>query len=227
MPGYKYEIVGQPDYSFAKIQIPANESLLVETGAMATMDTHIQMKTKSKGMFGRFLQGESLFLNRFTAVNAPGEIEIAPGPPGDLGHMYLENQTIYLQSSSFVACTEGVDRKSKWQGMVKGFFGGAGLFLIQCSGTGNLWFNSFGGIFDINVDGETLVDNGHIVAFTSDLDYEVTKVGGYKSLFLSGEGLACRFRGQGKVWVQNRKVPAFVSWINPYRRIDKKSYLDN
>ena len=121
----------------------------------------------------------------------------------------------------------GVEVESKWQGMTKGFFAGAGLFLIKCHGEGDVWFNSFGGIFQIDVKGETVVDTGHIVAFTDGMDYRVSKVGGYKSLFLSGEGLVVRFQGEGKVWVQNRQLGSFASWIHWFRRVDKKSYLDN
>ena len=102
-PGYQHEIMGSPDYSYLRVTIPGNETLKVEASAMATMDTHISMKTKMKGGFGRMFRGENLFINEFTAQGAPGVMEIAPGPPGDLSHMYLNNETIYLQASSFVA----------------------------------------------------------------------------------------------------------------------------
>jgi len=47
-------------------------------------------------------------------------------------------------------------------------------------------------------------------------------VGGYKSLFFSGEGLVCRFSGKGRVWIRTRQVPGFITWINPFRRVQKK-----
>ena len=53
--------------------------------------------------------------------------------------------------------------------------------------------------------------------FTEGLDYQVSSVGGYKSLFFSGEGLVCRFSGEGRVWIQTRQVPALASWIYPFR----------
>ncbi|NQZ00691.1 MAG: TIGR00266 family protein [Bdellovibrionales bacterium] len=222
--GYRQEIIGKPDFAYARIQIPANETLMVEASAMATMDTHIQMKTKFKGGFKRFFRGESLFINEFTAKGAPGQIEIAPGPPGDLQHTYLDNQSVFLQASCYVASSGSVESFTKWDGMLKGFFSGMGLFLIKCSGTGDLWFNSFGGIFEIDVKGETVVDNGHIVGFTEGLEYEIGRIGGFKSFFLSGEALVCKFRGEGKVWVQNRQIPSFVGWINPYRRVQRNNY---
>jgi uncharacterized protein (TIGR00266 family) len=107
--------------------------------------------------------------------------------------------------------------ESKWQGLLKGFFSGESLFLIRCRGTGDLWFNSYGGVIEIDVTDNYVVDTGNIVAFDESLSYEVGKVGGYKSLFFSGEGFVCRFKGQGKVWIQTRKAGAFVRWAWPFR----------
>lgn len=220
--GWEYKIEGRPDYGFLTVQIPANETLKVEASAMATMDTHLEMKTKLKGGLGRFLTGENLFLNEFKAAKGAGEIGIAPGTPGDMIHQYIDGQTLFLQNSAFVAATMGVNLETKWQGMLKGFFSGESFFLIRVSGKGDLWFNSYGAIIEIDVEDDYVVDTGNIVAFTEGMDYEITKVGGYKSLFFSGEGFVCRFRGKGKVWIQTRNAQAFVSWANYFRPVESK-----
>jgi uncharacterized protein (TIGR00266 family) len=214
---FEYRFDCKPDFAFLTVQIPANTTMKVEASAMATMDTNIKMKTKAKGGLGRFLTGENIFINEFTAENGPGEITIAPGSPGDMDHVYLDNDTIFLQNSAYVASGMDVNVETKWQGLTKGFFSGEKLFLIKCSGQGDLWFNTYGGMIEIDVDGDYVVDTGHIVAFTEGLDYNITKVGGYKSLFLSGEGLVCRFSGQGKVWIQTRQFSPFASFIWPFR----------
>ena len=216
--GFEFKFTGKPDYGFVTVKIPASETLKVESSAMATMDTNLSMKTKFKGGFSRLFQGESLFINEFTAQNAPAEIGIAPSAPGDIEHVYLNNESIFLQSSSFVASGMNVKAETKFQGLVKGFFSGENLFLIKCSGEGDLWFNSYGGIMEIDVNDGYVVDTGHIVAFTEGLQYNVTSVGGYKSLFFSGEGLVCKFSGQGKVWIQTRKVNPLAWWVHPFRR---------
>lgn len=219
--GLKFSVQGQPDYAFVTVQIPANQTLKVEASAMATMDTNLVMKTRLRGGLGRFVTGESIFINEFTAQGGPGEIGIAPGAPGDLSHVYLQDQTIYLQNSAYVASSGAVAVESQWQGLMKGFFSGESLFLIRCQGTGDLWFSSYGGIIEIDVTDEYVVDTGNIVAFTDGLKYNVTKVGGYKSLFFSGEGFVCRFSGQGRVWIQTRKVGPLVSWVWPFRPAKK------
>ena len=219
---FAYTIDGRPDFSFLTVKMPAGQTLKVEASAMATMDTNIAMKTRFKGGLGRLVTGESLFINEFTTEGGSGEIGIAPGPAGDMAHVYLNGDTIFLQNSAFVASSMGVSLETKWQGMVKGFFSGESLFLIRCSGAGDLWFNTFGAMIPVDVDGEYVVDTSYIVAFTEGLDYRVTSVGGYKSLFFSGEGLVCRFSGKGRLWIQTRQVPGFITWINPFRRVQKK-----
>ena len=220
--GFAHQIDCRPDYAFLTVQIPREETLKVEASAMATMDSNVEMKTKLKGGFGRFLTGESLFINEFTARGGPGEIKIAPGPPGDMQHVFLNNQIIYLQNSAFVASDMAINVESKWQGLMKGFFSGESLFLIRCSGVGDLWFNTYGGMIEIDVSGNYVVDTGHIVAFTDGLQYQVTKVGGYKSFFLSGEGFVCRFSGQGKVWIQTRQVQPLARWLWRYRPVKSR-----
>jgi uncharacterized protein (TIGR00266 family) len=217
MEKFEFNIEQKPDYSFLTVQIPANQTIKVEASAMATMDSNINMKTKFKGGLGRFLTGESLFINEFTAQNGAGEISIAPSAPGDMSHVHLDNETIYLQNTAFVASHPNLNIETKWQGLVKGFFSGENLFLIKVSGQGDLWFNSYGGILEIDVKDNFVVDTGHIVAFTEGLDYKISKVGGYKSLFFSGEGLVCRFSGEGKIWIQTRKPGPLISFLNPFR----------
>jgi uncharacterized protein (TIGR00266 family) len=220
---FQFKIETKPDFAFLNVKIPSGKTLRVEASAMAGMDSNIVMKTKLSGGFKRFLTGESLFINEFSAENGEGEINIAPGPPGDMEHIYLENTTIYLQSSAFVASGMNVTTDTKWQGFKRGFFSGNSFFLIKCSGVGDLWFNAYGGIIELNVDGDYVVDTGYIIGFTDGLTYDVKSVGGYKSLFFSGEGLVCRFQGKGKVWIQTKNISPFASFLYIFRPVEKRS----
>lgn len=216
---YRYTLEGKPDFALARVQLTRGQSIKVEASAMATMSTSMSMKTRLRGGLARMLTGESLFINDFTATRGDADIGLAPATPGDIEHVYLDNDTIYLQNSAFLASSPEVKVESAWQGMVKGFFSGEKFFLIRCSGQGDLFFNSYGGIVPIDVDGDYVVDTGHIVAFTEGVQYKVQMLGGYKSLFFSGEGLVCRFTGSGRVWIQTRQLPAFASWIFPFRSV--------
>ena len=65
-----------------------------------------------------------------------------------------------------------------------------------------------GAIVEVDVSDDYYVDTGYIVAFEDTLDYKVTVLpslsrgGKVKSFFFGGEGLVCKFSGQGKVWVR-------------------------
>lgn len=217
-------IEASPDYSMLSVKVPAGDKIMVEASAMAAMSSNMQMKTKLSGGFSRFLTSESIFINEFTAGESRfGEISIAPGLNGDIQHYELNgSEKLYLTASCFLASESSVTYNTKFQGLAKGFFSGESFFLMEMSGVGSLWFNYYGGIFEVDVVGEYVVDTGHIVAFTEGLDYNISHIGGYKSLFFSGEGFVCRFTGQGKVWIQTKNSMALVGWADRFRRIEKK-----
>ncbi len=91
------------------------------------------------------------------------------------------------------------------------------------SGIGHFGYNGYGAITEINVEDDILIDNNHLVAFTSGLDYSIEKLGNYKSLFFSGEGFVCRFRGKGKVYVQTKKPSALINWSHWFRPVKKRN----
>ncbi len=75
---YTYDIEHSPAYASLRVKLATNQSLIVEAGAMAAMDSHITMKSKMRGgmmkSVGRMFGGESLFLSEFTATGKPGEL---------------------------------------------------------------------------------------------------------------------------------------------------------
>ena len=219
----EYEYLAKPDYALVKVMLPANQTICVEASAMVSMDTNVSMKTKLKGgvMAGvkRVMAGESLVMNEFTAEGAPGEILLAPGPAGDIESYQLQQgQTMYLQSSCYVASTMSVKVETKFEGF-KGFFGGAGVFLVKVTGPGQVFFNSYGAMMEIPVKQNYIVDTGYIVAFEDTLQYQVKFLGGLKTSLFGGEGLVCDFNGSGKLWIQTRKVAPFANWLWPFRPV--------
>lgn len=226
----QHQILEKPDFSMVQIQFDApGEQMICESGAMVARDSGMEMKTSMQGGFmaamkRKMLGGESLFQNTFTAT-APGQtLWVAPAPEGDVQELHCDGSTpVFLQSGAFLACAPTVQLDTKWGG-AKGFFSGAGLFLLRAAGTGPLFFSCYGGIHPVDVGpAGYIVDTSHIVGWTGGLDYRVTKVGGLKSLFLSGEGLVCEFRGQGRVWVSTRNPASLAAFMHPFRPVKPKS----
>ncbi len=217
----EHEILCKPDFAAIRIKLAQGEQVSAEPGAMVAMDSSIKIETAAKGGFLKGLKravvgGESFFMNTFTAETGEGSLYLAPAVPGDLHHIVLSGAPFYLQSGAYVASDKSIEVDSKWSG-AKTFFGGEGLFMLQCSGEGNLWFSSFGAIHEVDVQGSYIVDTGAIVAFENTLNFNVKSVGGLKSLLFSGEGLVCEFNGTGKLYIQTRQPAGFVSWVNPFR----------
>jgi uncharacterized protein (TIGR00266 family) len=216
----QYEILFSPSYSLARINLNQGEAIMAESGAMVSMSDGIAIETRAEGgilkSLGRaVLGGESFFLNTFTAQKA-GEITFAPTLPGDIKVIPLSNQTVYVQSGSFLACTPGIEINTKWGG-AKTFFSSEGLFLLELKGTGTIWISSYGAIHEVNLKAGEMykVDTGHMVSFDSTVQYKVNKVGGWKSTILSGEGLICELTGPGKITLQTRSEQSLISWIIP------------
>ncbi|MCX7411056.1 MAG: TIGR00266 family protein [Planctomycetales bacterium] len=226
-----FEISQRPDFAIVTVRMQPGEKVYSEPAAMASMTPSLTMKAGMKGgwkkALGRMFAGESLIVNTFSAETAPGEVLFAPGIPGDMMHYELDNNSLYLQRGAFLAHSEGVELSAKWQG-AKGFFSGQGLVLLKAHGKGDLFFNSFGAILEIDVADEYVVDTGYIVAFEDTLDYKVVVLPGsrptktIKNFLFGGEGLVCRFSGQGKVWVQTRYVHPLLSWVYPFRPVKSK-----
>ncbi|MFB2622382.1 MULTISPECIES: TIGR00266 family protein [Methanothermobacter] len=213
----KYEIINRPSYSMANIQLASGEAIKAEAGAMVSMSSNIEIQTETGGLLGAvkrsMLGGESIFLNTFRSQGM-GEIQLAPSYPGDV-EVIETHETLYAQSGSFMAASEDVEIDTKFGGF-KTFFGGEGLFLLKVRASGPIFLSSFGAIYHRELVNERfVVDTGHIVAFTEGLDFNVRKIGGLKSTFLSGEGLVAEFEGTGTLYMQTRSVDSFVGWLIP------------
>ncbi len=230
-----YEIQHSPSYASLRLDLQPDQTVLVESGAMAAMDTCIKMKSKIKGGLikglGRMVSGETLFISEYTAERKGGQLFVSPGVPGDIQHYVLQGNSLLIQSSGFVASSPTVVIDTKFQGF-KGFFSGESLFLVRATGEGDLWFNSYGAIVEIPIAGDYIVDTSYIVAFEDTLDYRVEVLGGLsfrglKTGILGGEGLVCRFQGTGRLWIQSRSLFPFLNFLNPFRPIQSSSNANN
>jgi uncharacterized protein (TIGR00266 family) len=220
----QFEILAQPAASVLRLSMDAGEELTAEVGAMIAMSTGFTVETsgRKKGGGGglmkglkRMFAGESFFLNHFTAQQSGQSLYLGPKLLGDIMHHNLSG-TLIVQGSSWMASDPGIDIDASWQGFGKALFSGETMFWVKCSGHGDLFLSSFGAIYEIDVDGEYTVDTGHIVAFEDTLQFRIGKAG--KSLigsFLGGEGLVCKFSGQGKLYCQSHNPPSFGSVLGP------------
>lgn len=215
----KYKILCNPSYSVLEVTLDEDETVVTESGAMTWMSDNIKTETTMRGGFfsslkRKLLTGESFFQNKYTADGGPGVVGLAPGCPGDIVPYELDDSELFLEKSAYLASEEGVNCDSKFQGL-KGLFN-EGMFALKCEGTGLMFFNAYGDIQEIEVDGEYVVDNGYAVAWEPSLEWKLTKARKIRS-FMFSDQLLLRFEGEGKVWVQSRSPRNFANWAHPFR----------
>ena len=213
----------QPGNTAARVLLAPGESCTTEAGAMIAMSAHMKLETsthkRGKGSIGRavkrLLAGESLFLNHFYCEGTEGEVWLGTDLAGDMQSLRLDEESLIVQGGSFLAAESAVNIDMAWQGF-KSFFSGERIFWVKLEGTGNILLSSFGAIYPIDVDGEVIVDTGHIVAFEETLDFSISKAGrSWISSFLGGEGLVCRISGRGRVWCQSHNPGNFGAALSP------------
>jgi uncharacterized protein (TIGR00266 family) len=210
-----------PAFTLARVALERGESVRAESGAMVSMTGNVEIETKMQGgllsaLARKVLTSESFFQNVFTASRGPGEVTFAPSLPGDIRVREMRGETLILQSGAYLASDRSIGIETSWGG-ARGFFGREGLFLLRATGTGPLLFSSYGAIVEVDVPAEGyVVDTGHVVAFEPSLQWDVSRVGGLKSTFFSGEGLVSRFSGRGTLWLQTRSFDAFIGTLTPY-----------
>lgn len=228
----KHQVLYQPSYSLAVVQLDAGEAIMAESGAMVSMSPTIRLEAKVSGggLLGALksaVGGESLFRTTFIADGGPGEVTFAPSTVGDIMPVTLSGSRLYVQPGSYLAGDPGFNISV--QGSVRGMLSGEGLFLLTVEGSGLLLLSSFGAIYtrELAAGEEYIVDTGHIVAFDASVQYRLEKasgrsqgMGGFlKGMVqsaMTGEGFVCRYRGPGRVYIQTRQLAGFATQLIPF-----------
>jgi len=221
----RHQMLCQPAATALRFELDQGESITCEVGAMIAMSSGLTVETtsKSKGGSGgiikglkRMFSGESFFLNHFTAQQPSQSLLIGPTMLGDCVHHTMRGGTMIVQGSSWLASTPGIDIDTTWQGFTSALFSGESMFWVKCSGSGELYLSSYGAIHSVEINGDYTIDTGHIVAFEDSLKFNIGKAS--RSLigsFLGGEGLVCKFHGQGKLYYQSHTLPSLGSLLGP------------
>jgi uncharacterized protein (TIGR00266 family) len=220
--GYTWEVQYPGSFALAVVNLQPEQAISAEAGAMVSMSANVELHSEMKGgVFGalkRAVGGESAFVSTFTARGGAGEVTLAPGMPGAVVGIEMNNQVFKVQSSSYLAGDTSLQVDTKWGG-AKSFFGGEGLFVLQVSGTGLLLVSSFGAIHRKTLrPGERyVVDSGHLVAWEGQMQYQLRKATkSFLRSFLSGEGIVAEFTGPGEILIQTRNLAAFAGLLKPF-----------
>lgn len=220
----KYKIEGG-NLPVVVCELEAGEAMITEGGAMSWMSPNMKMETTGSGgagkALGRFLSGEKLFQNRYTALGESGMIAFASSFPGSIKAFEIgQGNELICQKGVFLAGEDGVELSvylNKKLG--KGLFGGEGFIMQKLSGRGTV-FGEFDGHvveYELEEGQQIVIDTGHLAAMSATCRMDIQMVQGAKNMIFGGEGLFNTVvTGPGHVWIQTMPLVNVAGILSPY-----------
>lgn len=233
-----YQIKGE-SIQIVEIELDPTETVIAEAGAMLFMEDGIMFETKmgdgsqpNQGLFdkllsagSRILTGESIFMTHFTNRGSRrAKVGFSAPYPGTVIPIDLSScpgHELIVQKDGFLAAAYGTKVAITFNRKLgSGLVGGEGFILQKLSGDGKAFVHAGGTLIEKTLNNETLrVDTGCVVAFESQIDFDVQAAGGLKSMVFGGEGMfLATLRGTGKVWLQSMPIRKLVQALAPYGR---------
>jgi uncharacterized protein (TIGR00266 family) len=206
------------------------ETVVAEAGELSWMSASIGMHTHTQAMGGggflgaikRMAGGGTLFMTEYTAQGYPGEIAFAAKVPGHIVPMELRSgyDEYMVHRHGFLCATAGVTLSLGFQqSLGAGIFGGDGFLLQRIAGNGTAWLELSGEVVVRDLQpGETLrVHPGHVGAFQSTVNFQITRVPGIRNLFFGGDGLfLAALTGPGRIWLQTLPISNLAHKLQEY-----------
>ena len=228
-PTFLYE--GGDGFKGVKFYLKNGESINANGGAMNYMSGDMKIRTTMGGGFlstlvkgiSRAVSGSSVFYNNFyNNSDIPQYIAFAGINPGNIGCFYIPpRKKFILVSHSYICSTPNLTISGKLQ--LGGFILGYGLFYVTVQADDNaglIWGASFGDVLQIELQiGESIkVDNGVLLGFDYDINFNTTTVGGLTSTFLSGEALVTLITNDKdrpiNIFLKGRSDSAYIEYIS-------------
>lgn len=221
----EYRLIGQT-VPVVEMTLNKGDKVYTQSGGMAYESEGITMSTNARGgvmqSLGRVFSGESIFMANYTADVDGATIGFGSTVPGSVMPIDLSKlpDGIMIQKGAFLCAEDSVETKVAFtKKFSAGLFGGEGFVLQKATGSGNLFLEVDGDIIEKQLQpGEVLkVSSGNVVAFDSNVSYEIETVKGFKNILFGGEGLfLTKLTGPGKVILQSQNFGDFANKLIPY-----------
>lgn len=231
-----YKIKGE-SIQIVEVELDPMETVIAEAGAMLFMEEGINFETKmgdgsnpNQGLFdkilsagSRLITGESLFMTHFSNNgNKKAKVGFSAPYPGTIIPVDLSKSPgneLIVQKDGFLCAAFGTKLSIAFNRKLgSGLVGGEGFILQKLQGDGKAFVHAGGVLIEKTLNNETLrVDTGCVVAFESQIDFDVQRAGGLRSMIFGGEGIfLATLRGTGKVWLQSMPIRKLVQALSPY-----------
>lgn len=237
-----YQIKGE-SIQIVEVELDPNETVIAEAGAMLYMEDGITFEAKmgdganpKQGLFdkllsagSRILTGESLFMTHFTnRGNRRAKVGFSAPYPGTVIPVDLSQSPgheLIVQKDGFLCAAFGTKVSITFNRKLgSGLVGGEGFILQKLQGDGKAFVHAGGTVIERTLNNETLrVDTGCVVAFESQIHFDVQASGSLRSMVFGGEGIfLATLQGTGKVWLQSMPIRKLVQALAPYGRNSSK-----
>jgi len=197
--------IGGSGIQYLKVGLRPGQRIFSEPGALRCYPPCIKMETNlignddKKGLgklispLKRAISGESLFLVNFlNTTDRDQSLTFAAPYPGEILALHLtEGRSIHCQAGAFLCGTGNLDISPGFAGVNASVFSGEGVVLQKCRGEGIVFLHAGGALVKeaIPAGGEVRVETGSLVAWDSNLGFDVTLNTGIRNIFFSSEGL--------------------------------------
>lgn len=195
-----------------------DQSILCGSGAMNWKTSNVEMHTTVgdlKKAFGRVLYNESFFFNEFIAKDEDGTIAFSSNYPGSIIAYELNNSSIIIQKSSFLAMEKGLNLSMHINKKISvGFFSGSGFIMQKVEGSGTVFFEIDGhcSIHNLKEGESIIVDTNCVAGFTSTCSIDIEAIKGVKNVLFGNEGLFnAKITGPGKLFTQSMPISKLAS----------------
>lgn len=225
----RYRIDSNMQFPLVEIELDKGATVYLQRGSMVYHTPSVQLTTRLnaqgsglgklvKAVGCSMVSGESSFITQAVAEEDSGRLALAPSLPGQVLPLHLGEQQYCLNDGAFLALDGSAAYTMKRQSVGRALFGGqGGFFVMTTQGEGTLLANAFGSIKKIELNHEEMtIDNAHVVAWSSNLDYQVHLEKGFLQSIGTGEGVVNTFRGSGEIYVQSLNLETFAHSIKGY-----------
>ncbi|EZQ10581.1 MULTISPECIES: TIGR00266 family protein [Acidianus] len=220
-----YQIIGE-DMQYLQADLLPQDLIYGEPAHLVSKDFTVSFEMKMRGgllkALGRALTGSDFFV---TEVKGPGKVTFSGFLPGKIIEIPLNNSSLLVEHSSFLAAESSVEYGATLARLTAGILGGEGLFMAKFSGSGRVWIHAVGGVITryLNPGEKIQIEASHLLAFNEGMRYGIARVGGLKTMLLSGlEGEGIFFveiEGPGMIWahaVSRLQLAASIAKMIPH-----------
>lgn len=222
-----YSIDKQMQFPLVDIEFEPGEKVFIQRGSMVYHSTSIKLNTKVNGTgsgigklicaVGRSItSGESFWITEAQASRTTGKLAIAPALPGEVLPLKLGKEQYRINDGKFLAMDGSASYSMKKQSVGRAIFSGTGgFFVMTTSGEGTVLCNAYGSIKKITLNNDEItIDNNHVVAWSTGLDYDIHFDNGFIQSIGTGEGIVNTFKGSGEVYIQSLNLETFAGILD-------------